>query len=185
MARRPRFELDDGIYHVTARGNRKQAIFGDDHDRAEFIALLGQVVASHRWRCASYCLMRNHFHLLIDGDREGLSNGMRYLNGVYAQRFNRRHQLTGHLFQDRFYAGLVESDWHLLELGRYIALNPVRAGICAIAAEWPWSSYNALTGAVPAPPCLSVDWLLSHFGCDRVQARTRYARFVHEAPEPA
>ena len=124
--------------------------------------------------------MGNHFHLLIDGARDDLSNGMRYLNGVYAQRFNRRYKLTGHLFQDRFYADLVETDWHLLESGRYIALNPVRAGLCATASEWRWSSHNALTGTAPAPACLSVDWFLSHFGRDRAQAQARYARFVHD-----
>lgn len=117
--------------------------------------------------------MGNHFHLLIDGARDDLSNGMRYLNGVYAQRFNRRYKLTGHLFQDRFYADLVETDWHLLESGRYIALNPVRAGLCASASEWRWSSHNALTGTAPAPACLSVDWFLSHFGRDRAQAQAR------------
>jgi REP-associated tyrosine transposase len=180
VARRPRFELDDGIYHVTTRGNRRQLIFGDDRDRARFLRLLGNVAVVHGWRCSTYCLMPNHFHLLLEAARPALSNGMRYLNGVYAQSFNGRYQLDGHLFQGRFYARLVESDWHLLEVGRYVVLNPVRAGLCADPGEWPWSSYNALVGAAPAPTFLAQDWFLGHFGSDRVRARHRYERFVYD-----
>ena len=125
--------------------------------------------------------MPNHFHLLFEADRPSLSNGMRYLNGVYAQAFNRRYQLDGHLFQGRFYAGLVESDWHLLEAGRYLVLNPVRAGLCAEPGDWRWSSYNALVGAAPVPRFLAEDWFLAHFGRDRIRARHRYERFVHDS----
>jgi putative transposase len=182
MARRPRLELEDGIYHVTARGNRQQLIFADDRDRVRFLELLRHAVADQRWRCAAYCLMPNHFHLLVDSDRGALSNGMQQLNGVYAQWFNRRYRLSGHLFQDRFYAGPVETDWHLLELGRYLARNPVRAGLCSDPGGWAWSSHNALAGKVTAPRFLATGWFLSHFGRDRPKAQARYERFVLDVP---
>jgi hypothetical protein len=124
--------------------------------------------------------MPNHFHLLLETARAELSNGMRYLNGVYAQSFNRRYQLDGHLFQGRFHARLVESDWHLLEVGRYVVLNPVRAGLCSGPGEWAWSSYNALVGTAAMPTFLARDWFLGHFGSDPVRARQRYARFVFD-----
>jgi len=178
MARKPRFQLEDGIYHVTARGNRRQLVFRDDRDRTRFLDLLGQVVAREHWCCGAYCLMPNHFHLLLEGRRAALSNGMRRLNGSYAQWFNRRYKLTGHLFQDRFYAGLVESDWHLLELARYVVLNPVRAGLCLRPRDWPWSSYNALIGNARTPRFLAHEWILGHFGSGGPAAQERYERFV-------
>ena len=129
MARPLRIEYPGAVYHVTSRGNARKKIFLDDIDRDEFLATLGWVVERFGWGCHAYCLMDNHFHLLIETPKPNLSLGMRQLNGVYTQRFNRRHKRVGHLFQGRFKAILVERDSYLLELARYIVLNPVRIPI--------------------------------------------------------
>ena len=130
------------------------------------------------WVCHAYCLMDNHFHLLIETPRPNLSQGMRQLNGVYTQRFNRRHRRVGHLLQGRFKAILVERDSYLLELARYIVLNPVRAKQVNAAGRYPWSSYRATIGTVRAPDGLTVDWVLDQFATRRAEARARYAAFV-------
>ncbi len=126
--------------------------------------------------------MDNHVHLLLETPNENLSEGMQQLLGQYAQGFNRRHGFDGHLFQGRFDSRLVASNWHLLELARYIVLNPVRARMRATAGEWAWSSYRAAAGTTPAPKFLTLDWLLAQFGRDRAAARAAYTRFVMEAP---
>ncbi len=124
--------------------------------------------------------MDNHVHLLITTSTENLSEGIRWLLGHYAQGFNRRHGLEGHLFQGRFHSRLVVSPWHLLELSRYIVLNPVRAGICATPGEWPWSSYRPTAGKISPPRCLALDWLLAQFGRDRTTSLEAYMRFISE-----
>jgi REP-associated tyrosine transposase len=167
-----------GIFHITARGNRRQAIFFDDDDRRWFLRLFECAVTRFRWTCHAYCLMGNHVHLLIEIRDENLSEGMQWLLGRYAQDFNWRHGFDGHLFQRRFKSETVTSDRHLLELSRYIVLNPIRAGICTSAADWPWSSYRAAVGAVSAPPFLTVDWLLEQFGRTMEAARLTYELFV-------
>ena len=126
----------------------------------------------------AYCLMGNHYHLLIETPRPNLALGMRQLNGVYAQHFNRRYRRVGHLFQGRYKAVLVERDSHLLELCRYIVLNPVRAHLCSHPARWPWSSYQATTGQSTAPVWLTTDWILSQFAPHRADAQERYQQFV-------
>ena len=127
MARPLRIEFPGALYHVTSRGNARQRVFRDDEDREMFLATLAWVVERFGWRCHAYCLMDNHIHLLIETPQPNLSRGMRQLNGVYTQPFNRRHRKVGHLFQGRFKAVLVEKERYLLELARYIVLNPVRA----------------------------------------------------------
>ena len=164
-----------------ARGNRRQAIFTDDRDYARFLRILAVEIERRGWRCHAYCLMPNHFHLLVEIREPDLSEGMQRLKGGYAQWFNRRHGFDGHLFQGRFNAVAVESTWQLLELSRYIVLNPVRAGLCRHPGEWRWSSYRAMTGAVPAPSFLTLDWLLEHFGTDFERARAAFAAFVADA----
>lgn len=129
MSRPIRIAFPDALYHVTARGDRREAIFDDDQDRRQFLATLEQVVDRFNWVCHAWCLMDNHYHLLIQTPDGNLSRGMRQLNGVYTQASNRRHRRVGHLFQGRFKAILVDSDAYLLELGRYVVLNPVRAGM--------------------------------------------------------
>lgn len=180
MPRLPRLHLPDGIFHVTARGNRRQTIFLDRRDAGQFLNVLASTVPRSQWRCHSYCLMPNHYHLLVESQRAALSDGMRRLNGAYAQWFNRRHGVDGHLFQGRFHAAPVLGTWHLLESLRYIALNPVASGLCDRPAAWRWSSYGALVGTRPALPFLWVDGLLPLFGEDVEAARTSFASFVED-----
>ncbi|MFZ5932304.1 MAG: REP-associated tyrosine transposase [Pseudomonadota bacterium] len=178
MSRPLRLEYSGAVYHLTARGNARQAIFVDNADRELFLTALGEVVARFGWLCHAFCLMDNHYHLLIETPEANLSRGMRQLNGVYTQRFNRRHQRAGHVFQGRFKAIVVERDSHLLELCRYVVLNPVRAGMVRHIARYKWSSYPATMGAAPCPDWLRTEWLLAQFGKRRPAARAKYADFV-------
>ncbi len=180
MSRPLRIEFPGAVYHVTARGNACNDIFLNDSDRQIFLTTLNWVVGRFGWICHAYCLMDNHFHLLIETPQANLSAGMRQLNGVYTQRFNRRHQRVGHLFQGRFKAIVVEKDSYLLELCRYIVLNPVRAHRVSAADQYPWSSYLATLSLTPPPAGLTVDWILAQFAKTRSVARKRYAAFVAE-----
>ncbi|NKB54921.1 MAG: helix-turn-helix domain-containing protein [Alphaproteobacteria bacterium] len=148
--------------------------------RIEFAGALYHLTARFRWRTHAYCLMDNHYHLLVETPAPNLSRGMRQLNGVYTQRFNRRHGRVGHLFQGRFTAILVERDAYLLALVRYVVLNPVRAGMVRRAQDWRWSSYRASAGLAAAPAWLETGWLLRQFARTKAAARTRYRRFVAE-----
>jgi len=180
MARPLRIEFAGALYHLTSRGDRREAIYEDDEDRQRFLDTVAEVVERYNWVCHAYCLMSNHYHLVAETVEGNLSRGMRHLNGVYTQASNRRHGRSGHLFQGRFKGILVDRDAYLLELSRYVVLNPVRAGICEMPEEWPWSSYRAMIGTAPAPKWLAVDGLLSQFGSPREQARRRYRAFVYE-----
>lgn len=180
MSRPIRIEFPDALYHVTARGDRREDIFEDDHDRRAFLQTLAAVVEQFNWLCYAWCLMDNHYHLLIQTPDANLSKGMRQLNGVFTQTSNRRHHRVGHLFQGRFKAILVDSDAYLLELARYVVLNPVRARIVKKPGDWPWSSYRASSGQVPADSFLAIDGLLAQFAKRRSVAQARYAQFVSE-----
>ena len=187
MSRPIRIEFPGALYHVTARGDRREDIFDDDTDRNAFLDVLAQVVEQFNWLCYAWCLMDNHYHLLIQTPDANLSKGMRQLNGVFTQTSNRRHHRVGHLFQGRFKAILVNSDAYLLELARYVVLNPVRAGMVKKPDKWAWTSYRASIGSVAAQPFLAVDGLLAQFAKRRTIAQARYARFVAEgikAPSP-
>jgi putative transposase len=139
MARLPRCLLPDGVFHVTTRGVGDSPIYCDDDDRLLFVDLLHATCERHGWECHAYCLMTTHYHLLVGSTREALSLGLHSLNGVYAQRFNKRYRRKGHLFGDRFWASVVEGDHHLPAACRYILLNPVRAGLCDLPEQWRWS----------------------------------------------
>lgn len=178
MARPLRIEFAGAIYHVTSRGNARAAIFVDDPDREMLLQTLGEVVRRFNWRCHAYCLMDNHYHLLVETVDGNLSAGMRQLNGMFTQRFNRRHGRGGHIFQGRFKAILVDRDSYLLELCRYVALNPVRAKAVKRPGDYRWSSYRATAGAIGAPPFLTCDWTLSQFAKTRAVAQRRYREFV-------
>lgn len=183
MARPLRVEFPGAVYHVTSRGNARQDIVADDRDRATVLTLLGHVIDRFGWLCHAYCLMDNHYHLLIETPQPNLSRGMRQLNGRYTQAFNRRHHRIGHLFQGRFTAILVEKEAHLLELCRYVVLNPVRAKVVTHPRLWTWSSYRGTAGETTGPVWLSTEWILAQFGKRHREAQFRYRQFVAEGRE--
>ena len=178
MARPLRIEFEGAFYHVMARGNARQDIFLNDGDRQAFLENLGRVSQRFDWSIWAWCLMDNHYHLLIETRQPTLSKGMREVNGVYTQGFNRRYRRVGHVLQGRYKAILVDQDTYLLELARYIVLNPVRAGLVQNSGESAWSSYRAVMGKVPAPDWLPVDDILAMFHSQRGPARRAYARFI-------
>jgi REP element-mobilizing transposase RayT len=182
MPRPPRVQLAGAVYHVISRGNRRQKIFNVDGDYVRFLAILEDVVKRLGWKCHAYCLMPNHFHLVVETREANISAGMQRLNSTYAQWFNLQYGYSGHLFQGRFYGQTVESTYHLLELARYVVLNPVRAGLCSDAGGWKWSSYRAVVGEIKRAGFLTAQWLLLQFGKDPERARETFRQFVLDAP---
>jgi putative transposase len=178
MARPLRIEYPGAVYHITSRGNEKKVVFKDDHDRENFLGTLQRVNKRYHWLCHAYCLMDNHYHLLIETPDGNLSLGMRQLNGVYTQLFNRRHKRTGHLFQGRYKAILIQKDSHLLEACRYVVLNPVRARLVKEPGQWRWSSYSATVGREKPPVCLTTSWVLRQFSSKKGRAEKEYRQFV-------
>lgn len=178
MARPIRLEFPDAIYHVTTRGNGGDDIFIDDQDRQQFLQVLSEVVSRTGWIVYAYVLMDNHYHILIETPNSNLSRGMRQLNGVYTQRFNSRHNSSGSVFQGRFKAILLERNGYLLELCRYIVLNPLRLKAVKNISRYKWSSYRATAGEVRAPAWLNTAWILEHFGRSSSVAQRKYAEFV-------
>jgi putative transposase len=184
MARPLRIEYPGALYHITTRGNGRQRIFKDHQDRHYFLDLLYQVRKRFHFICHAYCLMDNHYHLIIETPEGNLSRGMRQLNGCYTQKFNVRHKKTGHVFEGRYKAIIVEKDNYLLELSRYVVLNPLRAHMVENLEDWKWSSYRSTSGIDPDPPCLTTDWLLGQFSGSKKRAQKLYALFVHgEIPQ--
>jgi putative transposase len=177
MARPLRLEYAGALWHVTCRGNERRSIFRDDQDRRVFLGLLAEAVCRFGWKVHAYVLMGNHYHLLLETPEPNLSRGMHRVNSIYSQLFNKRHVRVGHLLQGRFHAILVEKERHLLELVRYVVLNPVRAGLAERAGEWSWSNYGATAGFRRSPPWLDVEWTISQFGIG-VEARQAYREFV-------
>ncbi|AGA89641.1 transposase [Thioflavicoccus mobilis 8321] len=180
MARPLRLEFPGALYHITSRGDAREDIYRGDGDRRMFLALLAEVCERFNWWGHAYCLMSNHYHLLMETPDANLSRGMRQLNGVYTRRFNDFHGRCGHVFQGRYKAIIVQKETYLRELARYIVLNPVRARILDRPQDWPWSSYSATTGEASCPSWLRRDWLLSAFGLTEAAAVAHYRRFVAE-----
>lgn len=178
MTRPLRIEFPGALYHVTARGDQLNAIYRDDTDRYSWLDVLGLVCARFHLVVHAYCLMTNHYHLMLETAEGNLSQGMRQLNGIYSQRVNRRHHLVGHVFQGRYKAVLVQKETHLLELARYIVLNPLRAGMVASDTEWHWSSHHFMLDPAGKPDWLETQWLLGQFGLSLDRAVERYRQFV-------
>jgi putative transposase len=180
MARPLRVEYPGALYHVTSRGNARQNIFRYDRDRLYFLSLLEKLIERFNWRCHGYCLMNNHYHLIVETPQGNLSRGMRQLNGIYTQKYNWRYKKTGHVFQGRYKAIIVDKESYLLELSRYVVLNPVRAHVTEKPEDWKWSSYQATAGLDTPPEFLTTEWLLSQFGDRKKRAEDRYRKFVIE-----
>lgn len=180
MVRPLRLEMADGHYHVMARGNWRAPIYKDDDDRLAFLDLLQRSHERLGWNVLAYCLMTNHYHLLVHTPEPNLSRGMRDVNGIFTQRFNRRHGKVGHVLQGRYTAHVVDKDSYLTEVARYVVLNPVRARMVAGPRQYKWSSYRATIGQVEAPSWLAVEPLLLQFSRRRSVAIEQYRCFVQD-----
>lgn len=178
MSRPVRIEFPGAHYHVTSKGTNEQAVFLDDEDRAVFLNVLDGVVTRFGWRVHSYALMENHYHLVVEVPNANLSKGMRQLNGVYTQHFNRMHGRDGPLFQGRFRSIVFEPDTYLLPLCRHVVLNPVRVNLTRSANSYRWSSYRATAGVVKPPHFLCTEAVLSHFGKRRGDSQRKYRDYV-------
>jgi putative transposase len=180
MARPQRLEFPGAIYHVTSRGNDQQKIFADTEDRDFFLSILSKVVHRYNWVCHAYCLMDNHYHLIIETLDGKLSIGMRQLNGIYTQNFNLRHHREGPVMHGRFKAILVQRDQFLREMCRHVVLNPVRTKTVRQPEKYRWSSYSSTAGLIESPDFLSTDWILRQFGKQKKNAELQYQTYVHE-----
>jgi len=176
MARPLRINYPGAWHHVMNRGGGSRIIFNDDHQRGVFLELLADLNRMFRVEIHAYCLMDNHYHLLVHTPEGNLQRGMRHLNGVYTQRYNRIEKTDGPLFRGRYKAILIEPDAYLLNVSRYIHLNPTAAGLVERASDYPWSSYRAYVGAVSKSEWLHADFVLSMIGQD--QRQEHYRRFV-------
>ena len=163
---------------MLTRGNRRQRIYVGRADAPSFTGLLADVVRTLGWRCHDFCLMPNHYHAVVETPNGDLALGMQRLNGIYAKWFNYQHGVEGHLFERRYRSIVIETDGQLLAVSRYLALNPVEAGLCSDPAQWPWSSYRAMVGLERPPPFLTCDWVLSLFGSNVEQSRAAFKGFV-------
>ena len=182
MPRAQRLQIPGGLYHLGIRGVRRSHIYRSVGDYDLFQSILSSVVERCGWRCHTYCLMPNHYHLLLETPAPNLSFGMQRLNSTYAQWYNELHGFSGHVFERRFFSRLVESAYDLLELVRYIVLNPVRAELCAEAGKWKRSSHGALAGERRAAPFLTTGFVLGHFGRDPERAQEAFRSFIENAP---
>ena len=180
MARPLRIEFPGAYYHIASRGNEQKEIFRNSKDREKFLSYLESASKRYGAEIHLFCLMNNHYHLLLKTPRGNLSKVMHHINGAYTTYFNTQWNRVGHLFQGRFKAILVDADEYACELSRYIHLNPVRAAIVSTPGEYGWSSYLAYTGRKKVPGWLHVDFILSYFGEDKIVAQKRYHTFVHD-----
>lgn len=180
MARLPRIFAPDGIYHVASRGSDRRSLFLLDSDREAFLERLARTAESFELTCLAYCLMGNHYHLLVQTPDERLSAALRELHSGYSRHFNHAHRRSAHLFRAHCLAQLVDSDSYLVTACRYIAHNPVRAGLCGEPFDWPWSSYRASAGIDQSPPFLSEARLRHAFGGDK-EWRARHREFIESS----
>jgi putative transposase len=178
MARPLRIEFAGAVYHVTSRGNERRPIFRTNSDRLTFLRFLGETIERFGWSITAWVLMTNHFHLVIRTPEPNLSRGMHWLNGRYAGWFNRTHHRSGHLFQGRFHAFLIDEEAYLAEVLRYVVLNPVRAGMVESPEKYHWSSYRSTGGFEAAPEWLDVATVLALFERQSPLPEAAYREFV-------
>jgi putative transposase len=181
MPRQARGDVPAGIYHVTLRSAGPIEMFRDDDDRAFFCTLLAQSIKTQGWTCHAFCMMTTHYHLLLSVEHNTLQLGMQRLNGPYAQRFNGKHRRSGHLRGDRYHAVAVTSEGHLIYLVRYLADNPVKAGLCKRPSDWFWGSYRGLVGLDGGFSFVDPSLLLALFGDDRDEAIRLLRVFVGDS----
>ncbi|HEY2373129.1 MAG TPA: transposase [Gaiellaceae bacterium] len=181
MAREPRGTVYAGIYHVTRRSAGPVDMFRDDVDRTDFCNRLDRAIGRFDWLCHAFCLMSTHYHLLLEVDEDALQPGMRVLNGCYAQQFNRRWARSGHLKGGPYGAARIETEEHLLGCVRYIARNPVEAGLCVHPADWYWSSYRGCAGYDDGFRFVTNEFILSLFHENRARAQRLLRAFVETA----
>jgi len=180
VSRPLRIQYPGAFYHVTSRGNEQKEIFKSRRDREKFLAYLESAVRRYGSVIHAYCLMSNHYHLVLETPAGNLSQIMRHINGAYTIYFNVKRKRAGHLFQGRYKAILVEADEYATELSRYLHLNPVRAGMTSLPEEYQWSSYRGYIGLSKAPDWLNEDFILGYFGGNRPEARNRYRQFAED-----
>jgi len=180
MGRQLRIEYTDAFYHVTARGNERKDVFKSERDRIKFLEYLESAVVRYGAVIHAWCLMNNHYHLLIETPSGNLSQIMQHINGAYTNYFNTKRKRSGHLFQGRYKSILVEADEYATELSRYIHLNPVRAGAAAMPDKYKWSSYKNYIGRQEAPKWLKTGFILEQFGNSDASAWMQYRSFVED-----
>ena len=177
----PRVPIAGAYYHVGTRGNNKRSIFDDDRDREVFLLILLRIARRHGWLVFAYCLMGNHYHLVLQTGESGISRGMCELNTAHAVTYNVRHGRTNHLFGRRFWSELIDTNEYLLGACRYVLQNPVRAGLCDTCEGWQWSSYRATVGKASRPPFLATDDLIDFVaprGSERVARFEEYCEMI-------
>ncbi|MGW8389669.1 REP-associated tyrosine transposase [Pseudoduganella sp. HUAS MS19] len=179
MSRPSRIQFQGALYHVTSRGNRRANIFLDHRDFLIWLDILAQVVKKHHIKIHGYCLMPNHFHIIIQTPEANLSQAMQMLNARYCQHFNKRHGTSGHVIQGRFHSILIEFNLQLLAVSRYVSLNPVRARLVANPSDWPWSNHRYFLTPESAPEWLETDWILGQFAQKGIASnKSKYEDFV-------
>ena len=178
MARPLRISYPGAFYHVTSRGNERKKVFNSKKDREQFLSYLESAVIRYGAVIHAYCLMDNHYHLLLETPSANLSQIMRHINGAYTTYFNITHKRVGHLFQGRFKAILVDKDAYAKELSRYIHLNPVRAKMVEAPEKYQWSSYPYYAGKRKNPDWLNINFILGYFGDRPQKASKEYQHFV-------
>lgn len=183
MPRPPRVQVAGGLYHITTHSNFGRVVFEDDRERAHFLNVLATVVRRHGWSCRDYCLLSTHYHVFVETPMPDIAEGMQYLNGRYAQWANWNRGERSHVFEDRYGSVLVKTDSHALEVHRYIALNPVRAGLVRNPEDWPWSALPSLLGPEKPAGLLDVAAVHGLFGSTRSNARRSLRRFVQDGLE--
>lgn len=180
MARPLRLSFENAVYHITARGNRREPIFYADQDRRVFLEKINETFLKYSFVCFTYCLMDNHYHLFVKTPLANITQGMHYLNTSYVNWFKARHKVAGVIFQGRYKSILVDENNYGVHLSAYIHLNPSRAGIVENPREYPWSSYLTYVNGETSPVVLDTDFILGQFDNDKIRAQKKYETYVTE-----